>query len=100
MLTDEIAARHQIADLKARYCRGIDRCDLAMLESAFWPEATVSYGIFDGPALEFARSGTQRPGGAWQIRYNWMLCRLDTVEHMGSISGFILRRHGRFRSRR
>jgi GNAT superfamily N-acetyltransferase len=32
------------------------------------------------PALEFARSWTQRYGGSWQIRYNWMLFRIDEVE--------------------
>jgi GNAT superfamily N-acetyltransferase len=38
--------------------------------------------VVGGPqvaALEFARAWTQRHGGAWQIRYNWMLFRLDTV---------------------
>ena len=55
MLTDELSARIEIAELKARYCRGIDRCDLALLESVFWPDATVRYGVFDGSALEFAR---------------------------------------------
>jgi hypothetical protein len=55
MSPDELSARIEIAELKARYCRGIDRCDLALLESVFWPDATVRYGVFDGPALEFAR---------------------------------------------
>ena len=55
MSPDEVASRLEIADLKARYCRGIDRCDLALLESVFWGDATVQYGTFDGPALEFAR---------------------------------------------
>jgi uncharacterized protein len=40
-----------------------------------------------GPALEFARSWTQRHGGAWQIRYNWMLFRLDTVEQPRDAAG-------------
>jgi SnoaL-like domain len=50
----ELADRHEIAEIRARYCRGIDRCDVELLRSVFWDDAAVHYGIFDGPAREFA----------------------------------------------
>jgi len=54
MLLDELASRQAIAELTARYCRGVDRCDAMLLKSVFWNDATVQYGIFAGPAWQFA----------------------------------------------
>lgn len=39
-LSDRLA----IADVMARYTRGIDRCDIAVLNSVWWPGATADYG--------------------------------------------------------
>lgn len=47
MDTTEIADRLAIAETLARYCRGIDRCDGALLEAVFTPDARIDYG--DGP---------------------------------------------------
>ena len=50
----------QLADLQCirecaqRYCRGVDRLDLALMQSAYWPEATDDHGVFVGNAFEFA----------------------------------------------
>jgi hypothetical protein len=54
ILLDELSSRQVIAELKARYCRAVDRCDLTLLKSVFWNDATVQYGIFEGPASQFA----------------------------------------------
>jgi GNAT superfamily N-acetyltransferase len=46
--------------------------------------------VVGGPqlaALEFARAWTQQHGGAWQIRYNWMLFRIDTVQQPRTVPG-------------
>jgi hypothetical protein len=51
----ELCDRVAIADLTLRYCRGVDRCDLALLSSVFWDDAQAHYGIYDGRALEFAQ---------------------------------------------
>lgn len=40
----EIADRLAIAETLARYCRGIDRCDAAMLGEVFTPDARIDYG--------------------------------------------------------
>src|SRR3546814_14904512 len=44
----------QIQTLLATYCRGIDRCDQALLKSAYWPDAIEEHGLFTGNAWEFA----------------------------------------------
>src|SRR3546814_7780602 len=44
----------QIQKLLATYCRGIDRCDQALLKSAYWPDAIEEHGLFNGNASEFA----------------------------------------------
>jgi uncharacterized protein len=57
--------------------------DVASSLAASVAEMRPDLPVVGGPqpaALEFARSWTQRYGGAWQIRYNWMLFRIDTVE--------------------
>lgn len=43
----ELADRLAIAETLARYCRGIDRCDAAVLATVFTPDARIDYG--DGP---------------------------------------------------
>jgi hypothetical protein len=40
----EIADRLAIAEVLARYCRGIDRCDAALLAEVFTPDARIDYG--------------------------------------------------------
>ena len=40
----EIADRLAIAEVLARYCRGIDRCDAALLAAVFTPDARIDYG--------------------------------------------------------
>ena len=39
--------RIAIEDALNRYCHGVDRCDLAVLQSAFWEDGTDDHG--DGP---------------------------------------------------
>lgn len=48
----EIADRLAIAETLARYCRGIDRCDAALLAEVFTPNARCDYGNGAGPIDE------------------------------------------------
>jgi SnoaL-like protein len=50
----EIKARLDIHDVLARYCRGADRCDPALMQSCFHEDAWDDHGFFNGPAKEFA----------------------------------------------
>ena len=42
--TVALADRLAIADTLTLYSRGIDRCDLEILQAVFWPDATAKYG--------------------------------------------------------
>ena len=39
-----VASRQAISDLFARYAHGVDRCDLAVLQSVWWPDAEADFG--------------------------------------------------------
>jgi hypothetical protein len=49
-----LADREAIREVLARYCRGIDRCDLELLKSVYWPDGTDDHGSFSGNAWQFA----------------------------------------------
>lgn len=49
----EIANHLAIEDVLKRHCRGVDRADADILKSAYWPDAEVAYGSFNGNAHEF-----------------------------------------------
>ncbi len=49
----EMADRLAIQDVLAVHCRGVDRADEAALKSAYWDDAEVAYGGFEGSAHEF-----------------------------------------------
>lgn len=48
-----LQAKQDLHELVARYCIGVDRRDRALLESLWWPEATMDFGLFTGPATDF-----------------------------------------------
>jgi SnoaL-like domain len=49
-----LVARQQIQDTLYRYCRGVDRCDVALVRSAFHPTAVNDHGPESMSAHEFA----------------------------------------------
>lgn len=49
-LLDRVA----IEALMARYARGVDRIDISLIKSTFWPGAVDEHGTWNGPADEFA----------------------------------------------
>ena len=53
---EELANRLAIQDVLNKHSRGVDRADADMLKSAYWPEAEVAYGGFDGPAHTFCEA--------------------------------------------
>src|SRR3546814_879439 len=50
----EIPARLSIREALSRYCRGVDRGDAALIESAYHPDALDIHGSFRGTPAEFA----------------------------------------------
>lgn len=49
-IADELAIR----EVHARYCRAVDRCDLDLLKSVYWEEATDDHIVYSGNAHGFA----------------------------------------------
>lgn len=41
----ELLDREAIRDCLLRYCRGVDRCDEALLRTVYWPDATESHAM-------------------------------------------------------
>lgn len=61
--------RREIEDAILRYCRGIDRLDLELVRSCYWPDATDSHGGF---------SGTRDAFVAWVEK---LLARFESTSH-------------------
>ena len=49
-----IADRIAIRDVLERYCRGIDRLDVDLVNGVYWDEAIDDHGIYKGPGKDFA----------------------------------------------
>jgi hypothetical protein len=47
-------AKQAITDLLLIYCRGIDRCDAALVKRAFWEDAYDNHGAHAAPAWQVA----------------------------------------------
>jgi len=45
--------KQEIYEVLVNYCNGMDRRDDSLLRSVFHPDATISYGLFDGKASKF-----------------------------------------------
>lgn len=52
-IRDELADREAIRDCLYRYSRGIDRCDMELVRSAYWPDAIDDHTGFRGTRDEF-----------------------------------------------
>jgi SnoaL-like domain len=44
----------KITRVLTAYARGVDRIDVPLIKSCFWPDATDRHGTFDGNAHDFA----------------------------------------------
>lgn len=51
-----------IAKVLARYCRGVDRLDAALIESAYWPDGIDDHAVFVGDPKAFAAWAVERLG--------------------------------------
>lgn len=53
---DRVADEFAIRQVLAVHCRGVDRADEAALKSAYWQDAEVEYGGFNGSAHVFCEA--------------------------------------------
>ncbi len=74
----EVADRLAIADVLARYCRGIDRCDAAELGEVFTSDARLDYGSGAAPIGEVI-AGLMQGLGAMRLTQHAIsntICRI------------------------
>lgn len=50
---DELLDRQAISDCLLRYTRGVDRLDVELIRSAFWPDAHDAHGATNGSVEDF-----------------------------------------------
>ena len=48
-----LVAKQELNENMIRYCRGMDRKDLDLMKSTYWPEATEDHGMFVGLSHDF-----------------------------------------------
>ena len=86
----EMIARQKVADVMARYARGIDRCDIETLLSVFWPDARADYGSGEQDAGAWARATvtalkgmrrTQHSVGNLLVEFQGEQARAETYCH-------------------
>lgn len=53
---EALAADLEIRRVLARYCRAVDRGDIALLKSVYHPDATDDHGSFQGSGWDFAEA--------------------------------------------
>lgn len=57
-MTDD-ATEAAVRRLLTQYCRGVDRCDVDLIEACFHPNAILEYGAFNGSPSDFAPWATE-----------------------------------------
>lgn len=65
-----VADRDEITEVLALYCRGVDRCDVDTLRSAFHPDAIDDHGTFTGSAWEFAAWAVKGGARYWHSSHH------------------------------
>ena len=88
------AAYHAIHQVLMRYCRGVDRGDVALLRSVYHEGAVDRHGRFDGPGAEFAEyivSAMDAVGGVGQHHITNVLVDLHGDE--ADVESYFLAAH-------
>ncbi|MFN0026814.1 MAG: nuclear transport factor 2 family protein [Acidimicrobiales bacterium] len=70
---DDIARllnRQAIEEVLARYCRGVDRCDVDTLASCYHPDGTDDHGTFVGNGGDFAVWATTGAAKVWAASHH------------------------------
>lgn len=63
----ELLDRADIMRALSRYCRGVDRCDAPLIQSAFHDDAIDDHAVWRGPAHEFATFCAERIAQRWRV---------------------------------
>lgn len=77
-MTLNLEAIERIKRVKYLYCRGIDTCDIALLETLFTPDASVDY---QGASYRFQADGRDAILRAIEAAFNKDFVACHTVHH-------------------
>jgi hypothetical protein len=66
----ELLDKQAIAEVVFRYCRGIDRCDEALMRSTYHPDALDEHGSFKGTGWEWCRYIVEQLPTRWEFTYH------------------------------
>ena len=50
----ELQAKQDLHELNVRYANGVDRRDRVLLETLWWPDSVIDFGLFVGSGAQFA----------------------------------------------
>lgn len=79
-----VADRIAIQDCLVRYCRGIDRGDADLVQSAYWPDSFDDHGGYKGSGWEFGAYAIPRLNAGYQATHHAILN--SSVELDGNIA--------------
>jgi hypothetical protein len=65
-----LSDRQQIEEVLNLYCRGVDRCDEAVLADCYHPDGVDDHGTFVGPGREFAAWAVKGAAKAWAASHH------------------------------
>ena len=82
---DELADRLAIQDILGSHCRGLDRRDEALLKACYWPDATVDYGSYRGPAQAFAELVLPALAARYELTRHCLANTLVAFQHSGAL---------------
>jgi len=88
-----VADRLAIMDVLSRHCRGVDRADAAVLKAAYWPDATVAYGRFNGSAHEFCEHLPQAIRHYDRTHHNVTNVVIDVHDDRAQVESYVMALH-------
>jgi len=76
---EQMQAKQDLHELNARYANGVDRRDRALLETLWWPDSVIDFGLFVGSGAQFAEI-ISAPNPAVEITYHFASNELFEID--------------------
>jgi SnoaL-like domain len=88
----ELVAERDVRRVLASYCKGIDRCDPALMSAAFWPDARIDYGSFQASGAEVGEviAGKRRSARVKVMMHSLTTCLVDIEADEAFAEGWYL----------
>lgn len=91
---EDIAADLEIRQVLARYCRAVDRGDVALLKSVYHPDATDDHGTFVGSGHDFATALVpSMDGGTLSSQHHVTNVLIERDGNCANVESYVLAFH-------